>query len=65
MISAKPISPAGGSRNIPGSSPSSGRHTNWHEKLMHLFRSVRMAISGDSTTVMDNCIQYHREHRGN
>jgi hypothetical protein len=32
---------------------------------MHLFRSVRMAISGDSTKVMDNCIQYHREHRGN
>ena len=64
MVHGKQICPAGHSREISGKSGSGGALRRQLQRLMKLFHSVPAAISGDSGKVMDNCIAYHREHRG-
>ena len=64
MVHGKQICPAGHSREISGKSDSAGALRKWLRRLRNLFNSVPAALSGDSGKVMDNCIAYHREQRG-
>jgi hypothetical protein len=61
MTQGKLIGPAG---SRPGTARSGGGIPGWFRRLRNLFHAAPVAISGDSSSVMDHYMKYNREHRG-
>ena len=64
MIEAKAINPAGSSRNRSNGTEPSDRKPGLIHRLRRLMHLAPAALSGDSSSVMDNYMKFRREHRG-
>ena len=64
MTQGKLITPTGSRPVGSGNTHSDSGIPGWFRKIRELFHAAPAAMSGNSSSVMDQYMRYHRNHRG-
>ena len=64
MTQGKLITPTGSRPAGSGNTHSGSGIPGWFRKIRELFHAAPASMSGNSSSVMDQYMRYHRNHRG-